>query len=143
MIAAGAAASAAYYKKEDIGVGYTWAMDHMKYVGSLWDETELKKRLDTIVGYDKKMGILFRTYVVYSIFALGLRVEPGFPKVLCGVACEFVFVHGSSNFYRLAEAEIFLQCSEREGRRGLLPHRTQRSRKRRDSSAHGDVRSED
>ena len=61
MIAAGAAASAAYYKKEEIGIGYTWAMDHMKYVGNLWDETDLNKRLDTIVGYDKKMGILFRT----------------------------------------------------------------------------------
>lgn len=59
-IAAGAAASAAYYKKEEIGSGYTWATDHMKYVGNLWDEQELNKRLNTIVGYDKKMGILFR-----------------------------------------------------------------------------------
>lgn len=61
VIAAGAAASAAYYNKEEIGIGCTWASDHMKYVGSLWDETELNKRLDTVVGYDKKMGILFRT----------------------------------------------------------------------------------
>ena len=61
MIAAGAAASAAYYKKEEIGVGYTWAADHMKYVGNLWDEQELDKRLNTVVGYDKNMGILFRT----------------------------------------------------------------------------------
>lgn len=61
MIAAGAAASAAYYKKEEIGIGYTWATDHMKYVGSLWEEQELNKRLDTIVGYEKRMGILFRT----------------------------------------------------------------------------------
>jgi hypothetical protein len=61
MITAGAAASAAYYKKDEIGIGYTWASDHMKYVGSLWVEEELNKRLDTVVGYDKKMGILFRT----------------------------------------------------------------------------------
>jgi hypothetical protein len=61
VIAAGAAASAAYYNKDEIGIGYTWAMDHMKYVGSLWEETELNKRLDTVVGFDKKMGILFRT----------------------------------------------------------------------------------
>jgi len=61
VIAAGAAASAAYYKKEEIGIGYTWATDHMKYFDCLWDETGLNKRLDTIVGYDKKMGILFRT----------------------------------------------------------------------------------
>lgn len=61
VIAAGAAASAAYYNKEEIGIGYTWAVDHMKYVGNLWDEADLNKRVDTIVGYDKKMGILFRT----------------------------------------------------------------------------------
>ena len=61
VIAAGAAASATYYKKEEIGVGYTWAADHMKYVGNLWDEEVLNKRLDTVVDFDKKMGILFRT----------------------------------------------------------------------------------
>ena len=61
VIAAGAAASATYYKKEEIGIGYTWATDHMKYVGSLWDEEELNKRLDTVVDFDKRMGILFRT----------------------------------------------------------------------------------
>ena len=61
VIAAGAAASAAYYKKEEIGTGYMWATDHMKYVKNLWEEEELNKRLETIVGYDKKMGILFRT----------------------------------------------------------------------------------
>jgi len=61
VIAAGAAASAAYYKKEELGIGYTWATDHMKYVGSLWDEEDLNKRLDTLFGFDKRMGILFRT----------------------------------------------------------------------------------
>lgn len=61
VIAAGAAASAAYYKKEEIGTGYTWATDHMKYVGSLWNEEELNKRVKTLVDYDKNMGILFRT----------------------------------------------------------------------------------
>lgn len=61
VIAAGAAASAAYYKKEDIGIGYTWALDHMKYVGNLWEQEEMDKRLNTLVEYDKKMGIPFRT----------------------------------------------------------------------------------
>ena len=61
VLAAGAAATATYYKKDEIGIGYTWAADHMKYVGNLWDEADLNKRLDTIVGFDKKMGILFRT----------------------------------------------------------------------------------
>jgi hypothetical protein len=61
VIAAGATAGAAYYNKDEIGIGYSWALDHMKYVGSLWEEKELNKRLDTVVGFDKDMGILFRT----------------------------------------------------------------------------------
>lgn len=61
VVTAGVAASAAYYKKDEIGIGATWAVDHMKYVGSLWEEKELNERLNTVVGFDKKMGILFRT----------------------------------------------------------------------------------
>jgi len=61
VIAAGAAASATYYNKDEIGIGYTWATDHMKYVKNLWEEGEMNKRLDTVVDFDKKMGILFRT----------------------------------------------------------------------------------
>lgn len=61
VIAAGAAAGAAYHNKEEVGIGYAWAMDHMKYVASLCEEKELNKRLDTVVSYDRKMGILFRT----------------------------------------------------------------------------------
>jgi len=60
-LAAGAAATATYYKKDEIGIGYTWAADHMKYVKNLWDEKELDNRLNTVAEYDKKMGILFRT----------------------------------------------------------------------------------
>lgn len=61
-ITAGAAATAAYYKKDDIGIGYTWATDHMKYVGNLWEGEGLEKRLNTVISYDKNMGILFRTF---------------------------------------------------------------------------------
>ena len=61
VMVAGAAATAAYRRKEEIGVGYSWVEDHMKYVGNLWDEKELNKRLETVVGYDRRMGILFRT----------------------------------------------------------------------------------
>jgi hypothetical protein len=61
--AATAAAGAVYYKKDDIGIGYAWAVDHMKYVGNLWDEETLKKRLTTLVGFEHSMGVLFKTYV--------------------------------------------------------------------------------
>ena len=58
---AGAAAGTAYYKRDDIGVGYRWATDHMKYVGNLWDEKALTKRVDDLMQIEEKMGVLFRT----------------------------------------------------------------------------------
>ncbi|GJE84998.1 hypothetical protein PsYK624_010750 [Phanerochaete sordida] len=62
---AGAAAGTAYYKREEIGVGYNWATDHMKYVGNLWDEATLKKRVDDLMQIEQKMGVLFRTFYTY------------------------------------------------------------------------------
>ena len=58
---AGAAAGTAYYKRDEIGVGYTWATDHMKYVGTLWDEDTLHKRVNDLMQIEEKMGVLFRT----------------------------------------------------------------------------------
>ena len=58
---AGAAAGAAYYKRDEIGVGYTWATDHMKYVGTLWDEDALHKRVNDLMEIEERMGVLFRT----------------------------------------------------------------------------------
>lgn len=65
---AGAAAGTAYYRREDISVGYTWATDHMKYVGTLWDKETLTKRVDELMQIEEKMGVLFRTYVAPVIF---------------------------------------------------------------------------
>ena len=42
-------------------MGYTWATDHMKYVGNLWDEATLQKRVDDLIEIEEKMGVLFRT----------------------------------------------------------------------------------
>lgn len=62
---AGAAAGTAYFKREEIGVGYTWATDHMKYVGTLWDEATLRKRVDDLMQIEEKLGVLFRTFYTY------------------------------------------------------------------------------
>ncbi|KAI0682902.1 hypothetical protein BC835DRAFT_1531179 [Cytidiella melzeri] len=62
---AASAAGAAYYKRDNIGVGYAWATDHMKYVGNLWDEATLKKRLDDLFQIEEKMGVMFRTFYTY------------------------------------------------------------------------------
>jgi hypothetical protein len=56
---AGAAAGATYYKRDDLGLGYTWATDHMKYVGHLWDVDALNKRVDFLVNAEEE-GVVFR-----------------------------------------------------------------------------------
>ncbi|KAF9464385.1 hypothetical protein BDZ94DRAFT_1256321 [Collybia nuda] len=61
-ILAGAAAGGAYYKRDDINEGFTWATDHMKYVGNLWDENTLKKRVDALIDVEEQEGVLFRTF---------------------------------------------------------------------------------
>ena len=60
-VVAGAAAGTAYYKREDIGVGYTWVTDHLKYVGNLWNKQELEGRLDRVYDIETRMGVLFHT----------------------------------------------------------------------------------
>ncbi|KAH8118775.1 hypothetical protein DFH11DRAFT_699520 [Phellopilus nigrolimitatus] len=62
LLLSGAAAGAAYYKKDDLGLGYKWATDHMKYVGTLWDEEKLKKRVEKLVEIEKTMGVTFRDF---------------------------------------------------------------------------------
>ncbi|THV08377.1 hypothetical protein K435DRAFT_740428 [Dendrothele bispora CBS 962.96] len=61
-VAAGAAGGMAYWRKDDLGMGYNWVTDHFKYVGNLWDEEELKKRLDTIIEVERTYGVLFKVY---------------------------------------------------------------------------------
>ncbi|EGN93031.1 hypothetical protein SERLA73DRAFT_190177 [Serpula lacrymans var. lacrymans S7.3] len=69
---AGAAAGTAYYRRDDLGSGYTWATDHMKYVKNLWDEKTLQKRLDCLVEAEQNFGVLFRNF--YTL------IPPSFPS---------------------------------------------------------------
>jgi hypothetical protein len=58
---AGAAAGGAYYKKDDLTQGLTWATDHMKYVGNLWDEAALDQRVEALIDIERDQGVMFRT----------------------------------------------------------------------------------
>lgn len=60
-VLAGAAVGGAWFKREDLGQGYTWATDHMKFVGHLWDEKALQQRVNDLIGLERSHGILFRT----------------------------------------------------------------------------------
>jgi len=62
---AGAAAGAAYQKREDLGVGYNWVTDHMKYVGNLWNIEALNKRVDSLLDLGEEKGIVFRTFYTF------------------------------------------------------------------------------
>lgn len=64
-VLAGAAVGGAYYKRDDINVGLAWATDHMKYVGNLWDEEALKRRVDALMDAEEQEGVYFRTFYTY------------------------------------------------------------------------------
>jgi len=68
-IIAGAAAGSAYYQREQLTSGISWATEHMQYVGNLWDEQALRKRIDALVRLDQE-GVVFRVWValVGSLF---------------------------------------------------------------------------
>jgi len=62
LLISGATAGAAYYKRDDLGLGYTWATDHMKYVGNLWDEQQMKRRVKLLFEIEETMGVVFRDF---------------------------------------------------------------------------------
>ncbi|KAF5387724.1 hypothetical protein D9615_000550 [Tricholomella constricta] len=64
-ILAGAAAGSAYYKREELNTSFTWATDHMKYVGNLWDEAALTKRVEALINVEKEAGVTFRAFYTH------------------------------------------------------------------------------
>jgi len=64
-IVAGAAAGTAYYKRQELGSGWSWATDHMKYVRNLWDGKSLKPRLERLGNIEKELAVSFRVLYTY------------------------------------------------------------------------------
>ena len=62
-VLAGAAAGGAYYKRDDLTQGFTWATDHLRYAGNLWDEAALAKRVEDLIDIENEHGVIFRTFV--------------------------------------------------------------------------------
>jgi hypothetical protein len=63
-------------RRDDLGFGYTWATDHLTYVGTLWDEVRLKRRMEGLMevassapgtdessSSDKRIKVVFRKCV--------------------------------------------------------------------------------
>ncbi|KIJ20310.1 hypothetical protein PAXINDRAFT_7558 [Paxillus involutus ATCC 200175] len=63
-VIAGAAAGAAYMRRDDVTSGYSWASDHMKYVGNLWDEKAMRERVENLLAAHTDHGIVFKIFYV-------------------------------------------------------------------------------
>jgi len=40
----------------------------MKYVGNLWDEEGLSKRVEALIDIEDKDGVAFRSYVFFLVY---------------------------------------------------------------------------
>ncbi|KAJ7590785.1 hypothetical protein C8J56DRAFT_1134585 [Mycena floridula] len=61
-IIAGAAAGGAYYKREDLGEGYSYLTDHILYIRNLWNEAALDKRIADLMDFGEKLGVAFTVF---------------------------------------------------------------------------------
>jgi hypothetical protein len=80
---AGAAAGGAYYARDHLNQSYSLLVDHMKYVGNLWDEESLNQRVETLCDIEEKDGVIFRKFV----FLFLSRFEP------IAHGCPLAFTH--------------------------------------------------
>ena len=64
-LVAGAAAGTAYYKRQKINIGWTWATDHLKYVSNLWNEKLLGQRLEKLFSIERDLAVSFRVLYTY------------------------------------------------------------------------------
>jgi len=64
-VIASATAGAAYMRRDDLTSGYSWASDHMKFIGNLWDEKAMRARLDNLVAAQTDHGIIFKIFYVF------------------------------------------------------------------------------
>lgn len=60
--AAAAAFGAAYYNRDTLAQHWTWATSHLSFVGELWKQEELERRLEMVVAAREK-GIGFHKWV--------------------------------------------------------------------------------
>jgi len=105
-ILAGAAAGGAYYAKEHLGNGYQWMMDHMKYVGNLWDESGLNERVEALVDVEEKHGVVFRKCVPGSALIQQGRTDAGLVFIPHSLLHHLAFLrHGHLLFFHGLEAE--------------------------------------
>ncbi|KAF8524581.1 hypothetical protein BU17DRAFT_84618 [Hysterangium stoloniferum] len=113
-ILAGAAAGTAYYSREHVAFGWTWATDHMAYVKNLWDEKALTDRVGDVVRTGEELGVVFKTFYTYLPGKPPTNPHPRtfiiLPKANMRSASHFIPAHNS-----LALDEVSAHMSMFEG----------------------------
>ncbi|KAJ3509253.1 hypothetical protein NLJ89_g5321 [Agrocybe chaxingu] len=109
---AGAAAGGAYYKKDELTQGLGWATDHLKYVGNLWDEPGLEKRVEGLVDIEKEHGVVFRT--------LYTSLPPKLPEFLTTRTFIVLPKYGSCAKESFLPANNGIAANEIEGHTGMF-----------------------
>ncbi|KIM46388.1 hypothetical protein M413DRAFT_441480 [Hebeloma cylindrosporum] len=109
---AGAAAGGAYYKKDDLTQGLSWATDHMKYVGNLWDEAALDQRVEALIDIERDQGVIFRT--------LYTNLPPNPPEFLTSRTFVVLPKYGSRSKAHFSPANNRLAPDEIQAHTGMF-----------------------
>jgi len=100
-----ALAGTAYMRKDDLNFGYTWATDHLKYVGTMWDKEQMKGRMQNLQEISQAFEVTFRNFYTLlppkDLSLTGPRTFILLPDADSPSASEFV---AAQNY--LAEDEI-------------------------------------
>ncbi|KDR83957.1 hypothetical protein GALMADRAFT_111021 [Galerina marginata CBS 339.88] len=115
-VLAGAAAGVAYYKKDDLTLGFSWATDHLKYVGNLWDEAGLDQRVEALIDIEKEHGVVFRT--LYSL------LPPNPPEFLTSRTFVVLPKYGSRAKSHFLPAMNGVTSDEIQGHTGMFAGNT-------------------
>lgn len=115
----GAVLAGAYYARDDLTQGLTWATDHLAFVGKLWDEVGLEKRVEDLVDIEKEYGVTFRTSVLPSQFHLHCSL------LALSLGCIPCYLQNHHNTWLPVLSSFY--PSTRVGRRNILCLQTTRS----------------
>jgi hypothetical protein len=96
-------AGGAYYKRDDLTQGLTWATDHLKYVGNLWDEAALAKRVEDLVDIEKDHGVVFRTSVLLHTYHYDCFLTTSIFQIIHGPATKASPVSHSPHICRASK----------------------------------------
>ncbi|TRM67646.1 hypothetical protein BD626DRAFT_394347 [Schizophyllum amplum] len=111
-VAAGAVAGGAYWRREDLNLGYSWVTDHMKYVGELWNEKRMNERVEGLVDFEEQHNVLFKTFYTY--------LPPSPPSYFSSRTFVVLPKRTSRAFTRFVSAKNELAIDELEAHTGMF-----------------------